>query len=726
MLSQSDKTHRASASEATQPVRVHQTPTGEPLPATQPVRVTKPRSEPTQPVKVKGRQRSAQPAEDGQSDGNHRYGGPGGPTGPGGPSNPGGKGGRKGKPGGREPRQKPNLSILLRAMGYLKNHKRVALIAYTSLIISTGAMLMVPQLVQNILDAITNGFIAKELGSVPSAYLPAALAKLGWTAAQYDQFKNGAEQALILAGVLILGFSILRGVFAFSQSWNSERISQGIAYDMRNQLFSKIQRLSFSYHDRNQTGQLMVRATDDVEKLRMFIGQGLLMTLQSLLLLVASLIILFFTNVQLTLVILPVLPVAMVMFMVFGMVAQPLFMKVQIKLSTLNTILQENLAGLKVIKAFVREPEEAKRFDASADALMDQQITVSRLFAFLFPMVFLIANLGQAAIYYFGGTQIIHGTLTLGEWQKFSLYLMYVFFPLGQLGFIISQMSQASASATRIFEILDASNDVTSKPGALPLPQIQGKVAFNDVTFRYFGSTEPALDQVSFVAEPGQRIALLGATGSGKSSIINLIPRFYDVTSGSVTIDDIDVRDVTLESLRLQIGIVLQETTLFSGTVRDNIAFGRPDATMDEVIDAAKAASAHEFIMSFPDGYETKVGERGTTLSGGQKQRVAIARALLLNPRILILDDSTSSVDTITEYEIQQALDRLMEGRTSFVIAQRISTVRNADQILVLEKGKLVAHGLHADLMETSPIYAEIYNSQLVEDASAEVSQPVV
>ncbi len=622
-------------------------------------------------------------------------------------------------------RQRPNMAALGRAIRYLTHYKKIALVAYLSLFVSTAAMLMVPQLVQNIIDSVTNGFIAQQISAIPPNVRSLALQKLGWTPAQLNQYQNGAEQALLYSGLLILLFSITRGLFAFSQTYNSARLSQSIAFDMRNELYARIQRLSFSYHDRNQTGQLMIRATDDVEKVRMFIGQGLLMALQSVVMLVGALAILSLTNLSLMLVILPVLPVAVIMFMLFGTLAQPMFLKVQIKLSTLNTILQENLAGIKVIKAFVREPQEQKRFDRSAEDLMDQQIKVSQLFSFLFPVIFLIANLGQAAILYFGGTKIIQGTLTLGEWQKFSLYLVYVFFPLGQLGFIISQMSQASASANRVFEIMDAKSEVTSKPDAIDLPSIQGSVTFDQVTFRYFGSEEPALDEISFHASPGERIALLGATGSGKSSIINLIPRFYDATQGSVRIDQYDVRDVTLDSLRSQIGIVLQETTLFSGTIRDNIAFGRPDATMEQVVAAAKAAAAHDFILSFPKGYDTPVGERGATLSGGQKQRVAIARALLLDPRILILDDSTSSVDTVTEYEIQQALDHLMEGRTSFVIAQRIGTVRNADQILVLEKGKIVARGKHAELMETSPIYADIYNSQLVEDAQLTQNQPV-
>jgi ATP-binding cassette subfamily B protein len=406
--------------------------------------------------------------------------------------------------------------------------------------------------------------------------------------------------------------------------------------------------------------------------------------------------------------------VALVLFLFFGILSQPLFAKVQEKLSALNTVLQENLAGVKVIKAFTREKEQQTKFRTAADATMKQAITVARLFTFLFPLVFMIANLGQAAILYVGGKQIILGLLSLGEWQEFSLYLIYLFFPIAQFGFIITQLGQASASADRIFEILDAKNDIVDRPNAIALPDVTGTVKFENVTFRYFGGGDPVLKNVSFTANPGETIALLGATGSGKTTIINLLPRFYDASEGKITIDDHDLRDVKLESLRSKIGIVLQETTLFSGSVRDNIAFGKPDASQEEIEAAAKAAQAHDFITTFPDGYNTHVGERGATLSGGQKQRVAIARALLLNPRILILDDSTSSVDLNTEAQLQNALEILMKGRTSFVIAQRISTVMNADKIIVLDKGEIVAEGKHQDLMEDSPIYAEIYNSQIL------------
>ncbi len=616
-----------------------------------------------------------------------------------------------------------NMASLGRALRYLLRYPRLTLGAVLALFIATAAQLAVPQLVQQIIDTIIQNATNQGVLSLPANIQALAAQQLGLDLTSAQAQLDNAPSILLTATLIIVLFAVARGVFAFGQNFMSQALSENIAFDLRNDLFAKIQRLSFSYHDRNRTGQLMIRATDDVERLRTFIGQGLLMALQALILLTGTLIILLVTNLRLTLVVLPVLPLALIIFMLFGMISQPLFVEVQKRLGRVNTTLQENLAGLKVVKAFTSEAREEKRFHDSIDSLLEQRVKVSRIFSFLFPFIFLIANLGQAAVLYFGGRQIIDGTLTLGEWQKFSLYLIYVFVPMGQLGFIISLMAQAGASADRIFEIFDAKNDVENKPGAIELAAVDGLVEFRDVTFRYFAGSEPVLSDINFSAAPGQTVALLGATGSGKSSIINLIPRFYDVSEGQVLIDGRDVRDVTLESLRQHIGIVLQETVLFSGSIRDNIAFGRPDATEEEIIAAAQAAAAHDFIIGFPQGYDTPVGERGTTLSGGQKQRVAIARALLLDPHILILDDSTSSVDLNTEYEIQKALDRLMEGRTSFVIAQRISTVLNADQILVLDKGRVVARGTHEELMENSAIYADIYHSQLAADEVTAISR---
>jgi ATP-binding cassette subfamily B protein len=617
--------------------------------------------------------------------------------------------------------KRPSFKGIGRAIKYLTNYKRQALLPYIFLVIATLSQLAVPRMIRNVIDAVTSGYIAdqilKAIDQIPAQFVGAALPKIleatGKPASlTLDQLKvqleadlNNAPQALWYALIAIVIFAALRGVFAFLQAFWAEKNSQAVAYDLRNDLYAKIQNLSFSYHDKNQTGQLMVRATDDVEKVRLFIGQGLLQLVGAVILLAGTIIILFTTNIPLAWTAMPILPVAIVTFIIFASLAQPMFTKVQ-----------ENLAGIKVIKAFTREKEQQAKFKHAADDTMEQSIAVSRLFTFMFPFVFLVANLGQAAILYVGGKQIIAGTLSLGAWQEFSLYLMYLFFPIMMFGMIITQMGQAGASAERIFEILDARSDILDKPDATRLPAVHGNVKFENVTFRYFGGGDPVLNNVSFEAKPGETIALLGATGSGKTTIINLLPRFYDPSEGRITIDGYELRDVTLDSLRSQIGIVLQETTLFGGTIRENIAFGKPDASQAEIESAAKASAAHDFIISFPDGYNTHVGERGQTLSGGQKQRVAIARALLLNPRILILDDSTSSVDLNTEAQIQKALDTLMKGRTSFVIAQRIGTVINADKILVLEKGEIVAQGKHADLMEDSPIYAEIYNSQLLRE----------
>ncbi len=466
-----------------------------------------------------------------------------------------------------------NKTAIGRALKYLTHYRRQAALPYIFLLIATLSSLAVPRLVRGVIDAVTSGVMANsllaKLPAIPQAFIAQALPQIlsflklpaDYTFTQLTDYLTtqaaGAPRALLYWGIAIVLFAILRGVFSFLQAYWAERNSQSMAFDMRNDLYAKIQRLSFSYHDRNQTGQLMIRATDDVEKVRMFIGQGLLQLVGAFTLLSGTLIIIFLTNVKLALVTLWILPVALVLFMVFGRISQPMFTKVQQKMSRLNTILQENLAGIKVVKAFTREASEQAKFDRSVDDLMAQQIQVARLFSFMFPVVFMIANLGQATTLYAGGQQIIRGTLTLGEWQEFSLYLMYLFFPIAMFGMIITQFGQAAASARRIFEILDAKIEVTDKPQAITLPSVQGHVRFENVSFRYFGSSEntngsePVLKDVNFDASPGQTIALLGATGSGKTSIINLLPRFYDPTSGRIAIDGHDIRDVTLELVAL-------------------------------------------------------------------------------------------------------------------------------------------------------------------------------
>ncbi len=575
------------------------------------------------------------------------------------------------------------MKSLFRMLRYLRRYWQITLIAYVSLILSSAAMLVTPRLLQVLID---QGIAAKDM------------------------------RRIVGLAVTIVGVALVSALFRFLQGYLSEKASQGVAYDLRNELFAKIQRLSFSYHDRSQTGQLMTRATNDVELVRQFTGMGFLQLLNAIVMLVGSVVFLVGMNWQLSLVVLLIVPLALGVFGFFAARARPMFTKVQQQLSALNTVLQENLAGVRVVKAFARELYEAARFGDANVAYRDTHVSVGKMLALVMPLIFAIANLGTLAVVWLGGLQVIGGALTIGELVAFNAYLLILMMPVGMLGMILAMISRAGASAERVLDILATQVEVKDTPDATPLPAIRGQVAFADVSFRYFGSGENVLSEVSFVAQPGQTIALLGATGSGKSTVINLIPRFYDVTEGRIAVDGHDVRDVTLESLRSQIGIVLQETTLFSGTIRDNIAFGQPNAPLEDVIAAATAAEAHDFIIEFPDGYDTWVGERGVTLSGGQKQRVAIARALLMNPRILILDDSTSSVDMVTEARIQAALDKLMEGRTSFVIAQRISTVLNADHVLVLEKGRVAAGGTHEELMDASPIYADIYHSQLYGD----------
>jgi ATP-binding cassette subfamily B protein len=569
---------------------------------------------------------------------------------------------------------------LVRTLGYLKRYWLWASGAFFGLLIASATRLAIPRLTQVVID---NGITA------------------------------GQREIIVGASLGIVGLAIAGSVFTFLQGVLAARTAQGVAYDLRNELYRKIQTLSFSYHDRAQTGQLLTRATSDVEIVHRFVGMGVIQFASAVLMMVGSITLLIITDWQLALIMLVLMPLTFGVFGFFASKARPLFTRIQQQIAGLNTVLQESLVGVRVVKAFAREPYEAQRYAQANQRLFDLNLIVGRMFAVAIPLIFLIANLAQLAVYWVGGAQVIAGRISVGRVVAFTNYLTMAFFPMLILGMIVALISQAGASAERVFEILDAESEVVERPDAVALGDIEGRITFEDVGFRYFGSGKLILRNVSFVAEPGQTIALLGPTGSGKSTVINLIPRFYDVTTGQVRIDDQDVRDVTLESLRQQIGIVLQETTLFAGTIRENIAFGRPEASLEDVIAAAKAAEAHDFIISFPKGYNTPVGERGVTLSGGQKQRISIARALLLNPRILILDDATSNVDYETELRIQRALERLMAGRTSFVIAQRIATVLNADQILVLDEGEIVARGRHATLLQESPIYAEITYSQL-------------
>lgn len=617
------------------------------------------------------------------------------------------------------------MQALKRSLGFLKPYWLITLGAFFSLVVTTAANLVSPQIIRMLLD---NGIVARNM------------------------------DALVWAALLLIGAALLRGLFSFTQGFWSEKSSQAAAYDVRNALFGKIQNLSFSYHDRAQTGQLMTRITSDVDQVRAFIGMGMLQMLSAIVTLVGSIVFLFSMNWQLALVTLVTVPAIAVVLGLFIRFVRPMFGIVQGYLGELNTVLQENLAGIRVVQAFAREPYEHERYTQANQNLLDANIRTVKAMSSNFPLIFFISSLGSLAVIWFGGHLVINQTLSLGELIAFNTYLSLLIMPLMQLGFISAQIARAGVSAERIFEILDAHSEVADQPGAQPLASIQGRVVFENVTFGYFVkakadvssqmsvvSSQPIeaqngtpqahaghgaaakqesnliLKGISFMADPGLTVAIMGKTGSGKSTIINLIPRFYDVTSGRITIDGTDIRDVTLESLRSQIGIVLQDTTLFSGSIRDNIAYGRPDASDEDVFAAAHAAQAHDFISAIPDGYQTLIGERGVTLSGGQRQRVAIARAILRDPRILILDDSTSAVDAETEFLIQQALDKLMMGRTSFVIAQRISTVRSAGLILLLDNGRIAAMGTHEDLLASSALYGEIIDSQFGGDFHPEL-----
>jgi ATP-binding cassette, subfamily B, multidrug efflux pump len=514
----------------------------------------------------------------------------------------------------------------------------------------------------------------------------------------------------------LVGLALARAVFTFLQGYLAERASQGVAYDLRDALFERIERLSFSYYDRVQTGQLVTRLTSDVEQIRTFAGSGVVQLANAVVMLVGTTVLLLYLDWQLALVALAIVPVIVVLLVRFVGRIRPLFREVQQTLGRLNTVLQEDLQGVRVIRAFAREDYETARYASVNEELLQKNLTTVRVFSNNFPFVFLFANLGTLAIIWFGGWQVIGGRLSIGDLVAFNTLLGFMLFPILTIGFLSASISRAGASSQRVFDVLDAPLDVEDAPDASILLPLSCRVDFDNVSFRYPGSTRDILNGVSFTARPGQTVAILGTTGSGKSTLVNLIPRFYDVTGGAVRLDGNDVRDVTLSSLRSQIGIVLQETRLFSGTVRDNVAFGKPDATDEEVVAAAEAAQAGEFIRGLTEGYDTVIGERGIGLSGGQRQRIAIARALLIDPRLLILDDSTSAVDAETEAAIQETLDRLMreEHRTVFVIAQRVSTVRDADLILVLDEGRIAASGTHEELLQESELYNEILGSQLL------------
>ncbi|MBC8229517.1 ABC transporter ATP-binding protein [bacterium] len=578
------------------------------------------------------------------------------------------------------------MSSLYKLAGFLRPYWRLVIIGPLLMLIEVAMDLAQPRLMQHIVDV---------------------------GIAQLDM------PVVINTGFFMVGLALIGAFGGCGNTMVAVKVSQGFGADLRSSLFGKVQSLSFGNLDKLETGQLVTRLTNDVTQVQEVVLVVLRILVRAPLMLVGALIMAIITSPRLALMLLVLGPLSLGVVILVLKYAHPMFAEVQRRLDKLNTVIQENLAGVRVVKAFVRGDYEQQRFGDANDNLMSGTIRAMRLVALVMPFMMLAVNFGVVGAIWFGGIQVTVGDMKIGQVMAFVNYLLQTLFSLMMVSMLLIQVSRASASAERIMEVLDSEPDIKNEPDAISVFRPKGRVAFENVTFSYDGNFNTprrirrVLRNISFVAQPGQTIALLGATGSGKSSLIQLIPRFYDVTDGRVTIDDVDVRNISTEALRSNIGIALQESILFSGNIRDNIRYGRPDATDEEVVEAAKTAQAHDFISEFPEGYDTQLGQRGVNLSGGQKQRIAIARALITNPTVLILDDSTSSVDVETESKIQDALLTLMTERTSFVIAQRISTVLNADKILVLEDGAIVAEGTHRDLLTSNLIYREIYESQL-------------
>ena len=572
------------------------------------------------------------------------------------------------------------MKSLLRLYPFLKPYRLQVGLGLLITLVLTGAQLAIPTIIQQVIDV---GLARREVGF------------------------------LINSALLIAGIGLTRATLLYCQRYLTEWIATHVGYDLRNRLYDHIQHLPFAFHDHTQAGQLISRVIEDVRAVERFAGATVVEMIRMGLLLIGIVVLLFLEQPQLAVIaLLPLFPLALITTN-FGRRISSYFMEVDVTLGELSACLQENVSGVQVVRAFAREPHEIQRFSKHNRDQYDARIKVLRAFSRVMPTTHFLVSLGTILILWFGGRMVMRGTMSIGELVAFNSYLLLLANPVQQLTWLVNSAGEAVAGIKRSYEILDLEPDIHSPPGALTLPTLRGEVKFNHVGFQYTGQVAAALENIDVSVRPNQIIALIGTTGSGKTSLVNLIPRFYDVSQGAVLVDGNDVRQVDLVSLRRQIGIVLQTSLLFSTSIAENIAYGRPNATMEEIESAARAAQAHDFIMELQDGYQTVVGERGVTLSGGQRQRVAIARALLMDPRILILDDSTSSVDTETERLIQQALDKLMEGRTTFVIAHRLSTIRRADMILVMQDGQIVERGTHTELLELDGLYREIYDLQL-------------
>jgi ATP-binding cassette subfamily B protein len=562
-------------------------------------------------------------------------------------------------------------------------------------------------------------FVALVIGSLLGITIPNLLgsgidAALGSNSNTFLFFTVDSSQNYIwwVAGSIIV-ISVLRGLAGWGQRYLNELVAQKTTYIMRNALYERIQRLSFAFHDKSQTGQLMSRATVDIEAVRMFFAMGILGMAQTIIMIVAVAILLVVMDWQLALMTLVFIPPVAWLAMNFGRTIRPIWLRIQNIMGVMGTTLEEGLAGIGVVKAFSHEKENNRIFAKQATVLYDEEIHAAKLMGINAPTMALLFTIPTAIILWYGGHQVVDGVISIGQVTEFILYIGMLVMPIRRLGFLVNIYSRTISAGQRILEILDTKSEVVEKANAVELSKVKGRVTFDHVGFRYT-TMDAALNDVSFDVKPGQLVALLGRSGSGKSTIANLLGRFYDVTEGKIMVDGVDIRDVTLASLRKNVVAAQQDVFLFSETIRENIAYGMVDASMDRIVEVAKAANLHDFIASLPEGYDTWVGERGDTLSGGEKQRLSIARTLLVNPRILILDDSTASVDAATERLIRQALDKLIKNRTTFIITHRLPIIQNADQILMLQDGELVERGTHKELMAKGGLYKEIYESQLM------------
>jgi len=597
--------------------------------------------------------------------------------------------------------------IWKRMMAYLKPYGKWAFLAFMALVFSNVLVIIIPTILRDVIDIGIIGEMPLAVAS-PQAFV-APLNDLAMT--------YGKPDYMLIAGFLIVGLGVLRGITGFAFRYFGEKLSHFIAYDIRNEVYNKVQNQSFTYHDESQTGTIITRAISDVDEIQRYFAFGLMDGLNTAMLVIGVAMIMFVTSPVLAVLgLLPLIPLAFFS-RGFALFVDPAWRSVMERLQKLGNYLQENSTGAEVVRAFTREEFEINKFGKENETLYHDHMRLINRWATYLPTSAFIIAFSTGLVLFFGALmeRSGFGGVTVGVVVAFNAYVFLIAQPIRFLGFVILLITQAISSGRRVFEILDAPELIADKPNAVVLEDIQGIVQFKDVNLTYANTTQPVLKNINFTAHPGEVVAIVGATGSGKSSLVNLIPRFYDVTEGGVTIDGYDVRDVKLTSIRDRIGVVLQSSLLFSATIRENIAYGKPNASEEEIIAAAKAANAHGFISEFPDGYNTRVGERGVTLSGGQKQRVAIARSLLINPRILILDDSTSSVDTKTEYSIQQALSIIMRGRTTFIIAQRLNSVKDADQILVLKDGEIIEQGRHEQLLALNGYYAETYRLQLAD-----------